>query len=548
MRHVAALAIVLALLGAALAPAQAATYYLQLGTKVARFDHLPVIEAQGTTYITLALLDELGLGATEMAEEDSAESGLAAAETGTSGWRNYRLAAHTLAVTDGAAPAVKLDGTALAARETYAYQGASYLSRAAYARAGFGLAYSALEGLYQVVGLIHQVDYSPEPPRLTVACLTPISVDWEQVDESRVTLMVEGGYLDDTTACQFAGDKCLDRIGFKSQPELGRSFIYLRQPRRTGFKVTCDPDVGYASVSFGSYFQLADFYKTSSGEIAVAVQLGAPCAVRHELLADPPRVVVDFPGVYHREATQQREVNIGSVERIRVGVPSEGTVRVVLDLSAPLDYRVLSDDDGARYYIQLLPRTPVVATAPQRRVGRTIMLDAGHGGSDPGAPGVVGNIYEAPLALAITLKLAEELSALGYNVINTRRDDRFVSLGERTDWANRELPYLFISIHCNWLEDPEFSGAMTFHHPASYQGPRLAQLIQQEMVRATGAVDKGVRKANFFVLRETVMPAALVECGFMSNRSECQRLMDSAYQRRIAQGIARGIDRFVTGG
>jgi N-acetylmuramoyl-L-alanine amidase len=579
-RWLAALALSLLLAAITAQAVTGDTFFLMLGCRTALFDHLPVFQRAGRMYVTTAVLDELGLSApaASMGQAEAPEGhdtapgtadpyasadeagqvrvGVLAVPTQAparrEGRARYRLAGHYLDVSlPGQSAAAELDGAALGTDDVTDYRGRAYLSSAALERAGLYLAYNPQQNLYQLAGLINRVEFETNPPALVLAGLTPLAISGAQRDDTHATFEIQGGFFADTAGREFPGNATLQKYSLKSQPEAGRSYLFIVQPRRTGFKVDSEPKLGFARIRFGNYFQVANYQRSSSGEVSLTVQLGAPCQVRCEMLADPPRLVADFPGVEHRDASQEIAVNQGGLKAIRVGVPEPGLVRVVLDLAGPLDYRLLSDDNGARYYIQLLPAVPQAPAQPGqpanplRRKGRAIMLDAGHGGSDPGTDGAVADAWEAPLNLALALQVERDLEDLGYTVLQTRTDDRFVSLGERADYANNVLPYLFVSVHCNSIEDPKFQGLMTFHHPKSRSGPRLAALIQEETLKATGAVDKGVRQANFFVLRETVVPSALVECGCMSNREECLLLLDARYQAKLAQGIARGIDRYV---
>jgi N-acetylmuramoyl-L-alanine amidase len=571
-----------------------AGYCMQLGSRIVRFDHLPVVQAKSQLYISTAVLDELQrapsapvaanqakgkpLGGRSDGQDEEPEESAAADRDRQSvvvvpsgaqpsllappgalappkaGFTRYKLARHALDIAPVGQPfAALLDNKALTDAELLEFGGQRYLAANTLRGLGLLLGYDSTEELYQLAGLIYQLDYVPgagsaKPPSFTISCLTPLRVEGAQGDDGVVTLVAHGGFLADSTPRIYDGDPVLTKVGLKSQPDLGRAFFFFKQPQRTGFKIASDPRAGFARITFGNYFQVVSYNKSSSGEISLNVQLGASCKVHDELLASPPRLVIDFDGAVFDEASQTIKVNQGRVQTIRVGTPEPGIVRVVLDLSERVDYRVLPDDNGARYYIQLLPPTERTAPVQQRRLGRTIMLDPGHGGSDPGAPGVIPGVWEAPLNLQICQALAEELRRLGYDVLLTRTKDRFTSLGARTDYANGVLPYLFVSVHCNSIENPAFQGLMTFCHPASLQGSRLAQAIHEEVLGATGAVDKSVRTAKFFVLRETVMPSALVECGFVTNADECRKLTTPAYQRQLAQGIARGIDRYITGG
>ncbi|UNM08532.1 MAG: N-acetylmuramoyl-L-alanine amidase [Planctomycetales bacterium] len=579
LRRTCAAIAALAIMLATASPALAGNWYMMLGARVASLDNPPVIHDGGRSLLNLEVLRELGLEAPQVTAgqdeldlhynvDEGKRGGSVAVDMGgtpgvsllsppqtgkvpplKSGRVRYGLAGNLLDLpVDRSQAVAELNGSSVASGQLKAYNGELYADVELMRSLGLYLSFNTVEDLYQLVGLVRDVNYSRDSRLLTISCLTPVQVEGRQIDDERVELSVEGGFFGSLDGREFGDDPVLSRVGFKTQPELGRSYVFLRQPSRTGFKVDSDERRGFASVRFGNYLQVASYNQTSSGEISLNVQLGRGTVTKAELISNPDRLVVDFVGAQYREATQYIPVNVGSVQQIRIGTPEENTVRIVLDLQNPVDYRLLSKDGGARHFLQLLPHSRTIGGSSGARKGRTIMLDAGHGGSDPGAQGVLDGYWEAPNALAITGQLREQLQAMGYDVILTRSDDRFVSLGTRTDYANALLPYLFVSVHCNWIDDPEMQGIMTFHHPASSTGPVLADHIQRALISSTGGVDKKVRQANFFVLRESVMPSALVECGFMSNREECLRLADPNYQLQLARGIAAGIDSYIQAG
>ena len=174
-----------------------------------------------------------------------------------------------------------------------------------------------------------------------------------------------------------------------------------------------------------------------------------------------------------------------------------------------------------------------------------ICIDPGHGGKDPGAIGLSGT-YEKNIALAVAKKLAARLSP-ACQVVMTRTDDRRLGanqkadLSARTTLANREQANLFVSIHCNSAASAEATGIETFALAPGGEGERLARSIQTELVRETKLADRGVKFANFAVLRKTAMPAVLVELGFISNPAEERLLRDPAWQEKAARAIAIGI-------
>ncbi len=181
---------------------------------------------------------------------------------------------------------------------------------------------------------------------------------------------------------------------------------------------------------------------------------------------------------------------------------------------------------------------------PVEPQSRLIVLDPGHGGTASGA--FYEEVAEKDLTLSMTTKLRDILSALGYNTVMTRESDVSMGLYERADVANAAGADLFVSVHCNAAEDfPTFQGLYVYHYPDSPSGEALARIIQATACGFTGAVDRDIDSANFVVLRETDMPAVLVETGFMTCHEELIKLMDDAYQTRMAQGIAQGIIQYL---
>ncbi len=173
------------------------------------------------------------------------------------------------------------------------------------------------------------------------------------------------------------------------------------------------------------------------------------------------------------------------------------------------------------------------------------VIDPGHGGSASGA--YYEEIKEKDLTFPISLKLRDILEAQGYIVVMTRDDDSYMTLADRCQVANDLGADLFVSIHCNALENnTNYTGLITFYSTGSTQGQKLAQAVQDAASAATGAINRGIRNnSDYTVLRKTKMPAILVETGFMSNHEELMALADSAYQQRLAQGIAEGITRYL---
>lgn len=176
-----------------------------------------------------------------------------------------------------------------------------------------------------------------------------------------------------------------------------------------------------------------------------------------------------------------------------------------------------------------------------RGVGRfhTVVLDAGHGGHDPGAKGIDRNSREKVFALDTAKRIERGLKARGYRVIMTRKGDYFVSLPQRVQISNKQRGAVFVSVHYNWSRRTSASGTETYYHNS--RAYPLAANIQREVDRAAPTPNRGVKRARFHVLRNNARPAALVELGFMSNPQELKKIKSSSYRQKLADAVVRGI-------
>ena len=186
--------------------------------------------------------------------------------------------------------------------------------------------------------------------------------------------------------------------------------------------------------------------------------------------------------------------------------------------------------------------TPPVVTPGRgyRTASGTVVIDAGHGGKDPGATSYHGN-YEKNANLSIARKVASHLENRGIRVIMTRNSDTFIELNERAAIANRAGADLFVSIHCDSHPTRSQNGYTIYvARSASWSSKKIGVAIEQSMGQ-TGLKDKGMRNQDFRVLVKTACPAVLIECGYLTNPSEASLLYDSSFQDRIARAIANGI-------
>jgi len=331
----------------------------------------------------------------------------------------------------------------------------------------------------------------------------------------------------------------------------------------------------------------------------------------------PRRLVLDLSPARKTNSTKPYiKIQNKLLKSIRIGQYNKDTVRVVLDLDKTdkikvfylqEPFRIVADCFGSQYSkrpacrIAKPKKTPSKAGHQPSGKGRgtklslaqqlglcvrKIVIDAGHGGKDPGARGPTG-LREKDVVLKIAKKVASRLKHdLNCRVILTRSSDRYLPLTQRTAIANANKADLFVSIHANAARSRKLRGVETYFlnfaldenamkvaarenatsekrmgelksilndimkHSKVNESSRLAKKIQASLVstlrhRYRNIKDHGVKQAPFFVLIGARMPSVLVEVSFISNREEEKRLKSSAYLDTIAAGISKGIERYI---
>ena len=297
-------------------------------------------------------------------------------------------------------------------------------------------------------------------------------------------------------------------------------------------------------------------------------------------------------------ATQSKTIKSKLVQRIRVAQFDKSTLRVVLRTSKKRDYYLTIDDNVVTISSvkQNTTSTKIKRYKTDTKFqqsyfipsSKIIVLDPGHGGKDSGAIGYQRR-YEKRAVLKIALKCADELKKRGYRVYLTRSGDYFISLRNRTKFANRKKADLFISIHANAasskrkylsskgletfflspdrsnrskhiaalenrsdMRDMDYYSKNTFlsvmNRAKIIQANKMALDVQQAILKSLrkkyDVVDGGVREAPFWVLVGAQMPSILIETGYITNPTEGLRLFNYQYENLLAKGIANGVDSY----
>lgn len=190
---------------------------------------------------------------------------------------------------------------------------------------------------------------------------------------------------------------------------------------------------------------------------------------------------------------------------------------------------------------------------------RLVIIDAGHGGDDPGKIGVDG-VQEKDLNLKMALALRDLLEQQDVEVLMTREDagglydertsnKKVQDMRRRCELINREKPACVISIHQNSYHEESIHGAQVFYYKTSKESGELAKILQKELVRVVEPTNHRQAKANdtYYLLKKTEAPTVIVECGFLSNWDECAKLQNEEYQAKLVWAIQMGVLKYLNG-
>ncbi len=192
---------------------------------------------------------------------------------------------------------------------------------------------------------------------------------------------------------------------------------------------------------------------------------------------------------------------------------------------------------GWVYGNYLSPNAPISKQEPL--IGKTIVLDPGHGGKDGGTTSISGT-PEKMISLAAAKLVGQKLENAGANVIMTRTNDTYIPLGKRANLSNRNHADAFISFHCNWSDDRSVNGVTDFY----YQKARdniLARDIVNEVSKMTGLTNDGSKFDDLEVLRNNRQPSTLIELGFLSNKQDDAAAESDSFYDQVAQGVYKGL-------
>ncbi len=260
----------------------------------------------------------------------------------------------------------------------------------------------------------------------------------------------------------------------------------------------------------------------------------------------PDRIILDFPGTILKAPLKimppqgtHEHITAISASQFRLDPPA---TRIVISLSeAPKFVARISEDSRTVSIIVPDAKTAKVPREPQKYSilkNKVIVIDAGHGGKDPGTIGYSGS-YEKDATLLLALKISETLERAGATVLLSRERDTTPNLSETARLANNNKVDIFISVHYNSFPWQNVSGTETYYYTP--QSRLLARVIHKNLVRGIKRKNRGIKRVMYYTIHHAAMPSVLIEPGYLTNPKEEKLAFNPAFQKEVSFDILKGV-------
>ncbi len=285
-------------------------------------------------------------------------------------------------------------------------------------------------------------------------------------------------------------------------------------------------------------------YQAVSQSISNLMFLSEATATYNVKALEANKFRVTIPKSSYKAEFKELEINDHLIKSIKVDETTDSSNYLVeVQLVDEVEYKVLTGTKVKTLIIELVNKNKY------RDI--LVVLDPGHGGSDPGAISTIRKMREADIVLDVAKQVNQMLADAGFRTYMTRSTDVLISLQDRAATANEMNADLYVSIHANATTSSSIHGIENLYYPSEMDpddnrdNKRLAQIFQAEMVSFLGAYSRGiVARDKLYVIRETNMPAVLVEMGFLTNKEEEDKLATAEYRTKVAQSIYQSILKY----
>lgn len=324
------------------------------------------------------------------------------------------------------------------------------------------------------------------------------------------------------------------------------SYTTVFSPDLQSIVISPDKDVSFAEFpdnnSFGAVKHI-EVIKANDNTTKVVITSEKPIIHNIDRLYSPDRLILSLYNIKKpdtglidglKTTGQYHGCSVSSVDEF----PNGSRWRFPLNKSTMISSKLSLD--GRVLEVTMHDSTYMVL-GTSSKIKRRIVIDPGHGGTDPGAQRRGYN--EKDINLDVAMRVKRHLANAGFYVVMTRETDKTVSLQERVDICNRVNPDVFLSVHSNASNNPGLTGIETYWYAESSRP--FASYISNQLGKHVDAINRGLKNARFFVLRHTKCPAVLAEIGYMSNERELYRMVTEERKEATARALAEGIIEYL---